>query len=430
MAAGVAAPPAVAKRGRNPGSARTNWFGPALIVAATGIGASDMIATSVAGARFGPALLWAVLLGAALKGVLGEGIARWQIHSGTPLLHGIHQHLPRWVLFLFAAYLLVWTVGVAAALANGCGLAIANLSAGAISKGWGAVACVITATVAVKIGHFDAFNRAMKFLIIAMFVTVIFCGLRFAPPAHLMFTSFIPVVSAAAVPTVLSLVGGIGGSMTLLSYNYLPQHAPHSFNRLRAMRIDITIAYAFTALFGISMLLIASQTFHGSGLPPADTDIIRRTALTLATATGPASFYIYSVGFLAAVLASLLGTWQTIPMLVADCYGLLRRLPETRHAHAVSRVSGIYDFSLGLLAVSGVVFAFVNRSIILIVGYTIVASLIVPFIAAVLLFLNTKTHAFRPVATGWRHVLNGVLLLSLVLFLVVALWEVVQLFGL
>src|SRR5688572_6899245 len=178
MTAAVATPPAVGKRGHRPGFAPTSWFGPALIVAATGIGASDMITTSVAGARFGPALLWGVLLGAVLKGILGEGIARWQIHSGTTLLHGIHRHLPRWVLFLFAAYLLVWTVGVAAALANGCGLAIENLSAGAIAKTWGAVACVIMAAAAVKIGHFGALTTAMKILISAMFVTVIFGALR------------------------------------------------------------------------------------------------------------------------------------------------------------------------------------------------------------------------------------------------------------
>jgi len=430
MSAVTAATPRTAARGEpNPGRGRATWFGPALIVAATGIGASDMIATSVAGARFGPALLWGVLLGAALKGVLAEGIAHWQIHSGTTFLHGIHRHLPRGVLFVFAAYLLVWIVGVAAALANGCGLAIENLSAGSISKSRGAVVCVIIATAAVKIGHFGSVTKAMKFLIIAMFLTVIFCGLRLAPPPDLVFAGFVPRIPDAAVPFVLSLVGGIGGSMTLLSYNYLPpQAAPHA-HRFRAMRIDIAIAYAFTALFGISMLFIASQTFHGAGLPPADTDIIQKTALTLATVIGPSGFYVYSVGFLATVLASLLGTWQTIPLLVADCYALLRRLPTERHPHAVSRASGIYDVFLGLLAVSGVAFAFVNRPIILILGYTIVASLIVPFIAAVLLYLNTKGHPVPlPVKEARPHILNGTLLLILALFLMAAFREILRLF--
>jgi Mn2+/Fe2+ NRAMP family transporter len=48
-------------------------------VAATGVGAGDLIAASVAGRRFGLAVLWVVVLGALCKGVLNDGIARWQL---------------------------------------------------------------------------------------------------------------------------------------------------------------------------------------------------------------------------------------------------------------------------------------------------------------------------------------------------------------
>jgi Mn2+/Fe2+ NRAMP family transporter len=41
-----------------------NLFGPGFVVAATGVGAGDLIAASVAGHRFGLAVLWVVLLGA------------------------------------------------------------------------------------------------------------------------------------------------------------------------------------------------------------------------------------------------------------------------------------------------------------------------------------------------------------------------------
>ncbi len=53
----------------------------------------------------------------------------------------------------------------------------------------------------------------------------------------------------------------------------------------------------------------------------------------LAALTGSAGFYIYSIGFWAAVLASLIGVWQTMPSVFADCYSLLRRLsPAQREA--------------------------------------------------------------------------------------------------
>ncbi|MBT5169060.1 MAG: Nramp family divalent metal transporter, partial [Opitutales bacterium] len=57
-------------------------LGPGFIVAATGVGAGDLIAAAVAGQRFGLAVLWVVLLGALFKAVLNEGVSRWQLATG------------------------------------------------------------------------------------------------------------------------------------------------------------------------------------------------------------------------------------------------------------------------------------------------------------------------------------------------------------
>ena len=40
------------------------WLGPGLIMAASGIGASDIITATVGGAKYGVTLLWALALGA------------------------------------------------------------------------------------------------------------------------------------------------------------------------------------------------------------------------------------------------------------------------------------------------------------------------------------------------------------------------------
>ena len=62
--------------------------GPGLVVAATGIGSGDVVAATVGGARYGVVLLWAIAVGAFFKFVLNEGIARWQLATGTSLLAG------------------------------------------------------------------------------------------------------------------------------------------------------------------------------------------------------------------------------------------------------------------------------------------------------------------------------------------------------
>ena len=54
-------------------------IGPGLLVAATGVGTGDLATAGFAGSKLGVAVLWAVVLGAFVKYVLNEGLARWQL---------------------------------------------------------------------------------------------------------------------------------------------------------------------------------------------------------------------------------------------------------------------------------------------------------------------------------------------------------------
>ena len=78
-------------------------IGPGLLVAATGIGAGDLATASFAGSLLGTAVLWAALAGAFLKFIVNEGLARWQLATGTTLLEGVVQHFGRffgWILLM------------------------------------------------------------------------------------------------------------------------------------------------------------------------------------------------------------------------------------------------------------------------------------------------------------------------------------------
>src|SRR5688500_3141712 len=83
--------------------------GPGMVVAATGLGAGDIVAAAVAGAQFGTTLLWAVVVGSILKFCLNEGIGRWQLCTDTTLLEGWIRHLPKFITWYFMAYLLLWS---------------------------------------------------------------------------------------------------------------------------------------------------------------------------------------------------------------------------------------------------------------------------------------------------------------------------------
>ena len=102
-------------------------IGPGILVAATGVGAGDLLTASLAGSKVGLAILWAALVGALLKWTLNEGIARWQMATETTLLEGWVTRLGSWIQWVFLTYFFVWTLMVGGALVNACGVAGAGL---------------------------------------------------------------------------------------------------------------------------------------------------------------------------------------------------------------------------------------------------------------------------------------------------------------
>src|SRR5690606_3088279 len=110
------------RSGTGPG-ATLALFGPGLLLAATGVGAGDLATAAFAGGHLGVAVLWAVLVGALLKFVLNEGLARWQLATGQTFLEGVAVRFGRICLWMFLPYLLLWSYFVGAALISACGVA-------------------------------------------------------------------------------------------------------------------------------------------------------------------------------------------------------------------------------------------------------------------------------------------------------------------
>ena len=145
----------------------------------------------------------------------------------------------------------------------------------------------------------------------------------------------------------------------------------------------------------------------------------------LAALTGSTGFYIYSIGFWAAVLASLVGVWQTIPSVFADCYSLLRRMPPDQRKAATRLALRPIAAALLFMALASVPFAFLDRPLLIVIAFTVLGSLFIPFLAATLLYLNNRVAFSAPLRSN-RLATNIVLGLIVVLFLVVGALEIVE----
>jgi Mn2+/Fe2+ NRAMP family transporter len=410
-----------------PSSSFLTLAGPGLVVAATGIGSGDVVSATVGGARYGVVLLWAILLGAFFKFVLSEGIARWQLATGHTVIEGWAEHLPRWVKIYFAAYLLLWTAAVSAALTNACGLGMTNLTGGAIPQSWGAVAHSLIGGTLVYLGGYAKFEKLMKLLVGVMGFSILVCAaLTLSNPGAALRGLLTPTIPAGSGAYVLSLIGGIGGSITMLSYNYwMREEAMRGPGWLSYVRGDVGVAYVFTALFGMSIMLIANTAFFVPGTPITDAQAVPRMASTLGTILGPFGVYAYSAGFWAAVFASLLGVWQSVPYLYADAYGVLKGLPVAERAEITKVTSTPYRLGLLFITLVPLPFAFTGRPIAIVVAYTIIGSLFVPFLAATLLYLNNRVRWASDVPHN--HWSTNVLLVAiLLLFAAVGAQEVLN----
>ena len=264
--------------------------GPGLVVAATGIGSGDVVSATVGGASYGVVLLWAIAVGAFFKFVLSEGIARWQLATGKTVVEGWAEYLPAWVKVYFAVYLVLWTVAVSAALTNATGLGIANLTGGAVPQHWGAVLHSLIGFAFVWFGGYNRFEKLMKLLVGVMGFSILVCAaLTMTNPGPALQGLLVPTIPPDSGRYVLSLIGGIGGSITMLSYNYWMREekmrAPVSHLRSRRRRRGLR----FTALFGLSIMLIANRAFFLAGVTITDAQAVPKMAEMLGSFSGPSA---------------------------------------------------------------------------------------------------------------------------------------------
>ncbi len=401
--------------------------GPGLVVAATGIGSGDVVAATVGGARYGVVLLWAIAVGAFFKFVLNEGIARWQLATGKTALEGWAEHLPVWVKWYFGIYLVVWTVFVTSALTNATGLGISNLTGGRIAQSWGGVLHSLFGFVFVLLGGYGGFEKLMKTLVGVMGFAILVCAaLTFHDPVAVVQGTFIPSIPSGAGLYVLSIIGGIGGSVTMLSYNYwMREEKLAGPERLGYVRGDIAIAYLFTALFGMAIMMTANQAFYVPGVAITNAQAVTKMAEMLGSILGAFGRYAYSIGFWAAVFASLLGVWQSVPYLYADFYSILKKMPDAERTRVTKVTSTPYRLALVFVTLAPIPFAFTNQPLQVIVAYTIVGSLFVPFLAATLLYLNNRVTWRSPVPHN-NLATNALLVVILLLFAIVGADEAMR----
>lgn len=389
--------------------ASTRWWrviGPGLLVAATGVGAADLATSTFTGMRLGVTVLWAVIFGAFLKFVLTEGLARYQLATGDTVIEGAVKNLGKPFVAIFMAYFLLWSFVVGGALASGAGVGahalfplfedpvLAKRIFGAFHSALG-VALVLG-------GGYRLFERVMRVCIAVMFACVILTAVRVGTdwPAAARgivapnFQSF----SGEALQWTIALLGGVGGTLTILCYGYwIREEDREGIGWLRKCRVDLAVGYIMTALFGIAMVMIGSRvTSEGSGA-----SLIADLGKALAETIGPGGQIVFLIGAYGAIFSSLLGVWQCVPLIFADIFSLTTK----KGARLPIDETGLpYRGYLIALATVSCVPLFVNFQTIQLV-YGIIGAFFMPLLSGMLLYLNGPAMPHHEARNRWPTII-------------------------
>jgi Mn2+/Fe2+ NRAMP family transporter len=391
--------------------ARLADLGPGLLLAAAGIGVGDMVSSIIAGAEYGLTLVWALLVGVVIKFTITEGLARWQLATDHTLVEGWRDHLPTAVLIGFFAYFVAWSYMVASALISASALVPAAVFPSVPVQTWGMLHA-IAAFAMVYVGRYEHFLGIIKwfiaFKVTAVIATVLLIVVRSGAN-----WSMAGARADLSVSYVLSLIGGIGGTVTLLSYGYWMREQGWSGPRRMGMaRVDLLVSFALAFVFALAMMFLSTQITWAGAVLDEGPRLCLLLADRIAVETGAIGRTVFLIGFWGAAFSAVLGVWHGVPFLFDDFVHLWRRRPATGQQGPAYRGWLAY---LTLASISALVF---GRPVRIVFWYTVVGSLFFPFVIATLLWLNNS----RRIAAGLRYgtVVNVVLGSALLLYVYLA----------
>lgn len=406
-------------------TSRYSIIGPGLVVAATGVGAIDLVATLIAGSKYEYGLLWCVVVGCIMKIVLVEGAGRYSLASGNTIFEG-WSSLGRWTHVYFVPYIVIWGFVYGAAAMAGTGLPLHSLFPVLSVTAWGILAG-LTGAALVWLGRYSVFEKVCAALVGLMFVTMCGAAVMTLPNLLDILTGIKPWIPDGGLVNVLALAGGVGGTITLAAYGYwLREKGWDTPGHMRLMRIDNTVAYVVTGIFVLATLIVGAELLFSAQIAVEDGDEgLLDLSNVLADRYGTWAGKVFLVGFFSAAMSSLLGVWNGVSLMFADLVGHLRGLV----VDDPDRLGGgrWYKAYILWLTIPPMAMLFLGKPIWLILAYGVLGALFMPFLSVTLLWLLNTDRVPQHWRNRWMS--NVALVLCTAAFAALAINQVMKAVG-
>ncbi|MFD4025101.1 Nramp family divalent metal transporter [Streptomyces sp. NPDC058576] len=410
---------------------KSSWkyIGPGIVVAATGVGAGDLVATLIAGSKFGYTLMWAAVIGCVVKISLAEAAGRWHLATGRTLFDG-WRSLGPWTTVYFAIYVVVWGFIYGATAMSSSALPIVALFPDGPGLKFWAIVTGLIGLVFVWFNRYAVFEKVMTVLIGIMFVVVVYVAIRVVPDVGASFAGLLPVLPDGSLLYTLGLIGGVGGTITMAAYGYWVNAKGWSNSSwMKVMRLDNRVAYITTGLFVVAMLIVGAELLHASqiALTSGDRGLID-LGKVLEDRFGAGTAKLFLVGFFATSFSSLIGVWHGVSLMFADFVERFRAPAAGGEEKAGPAVAERQQRSLPFrayllwLTFPPMTLLWLDEPFGLVIAYGVLGAFFMPFLALTLIWLLNSSRTPGEWRNGWLS--NGMLALSGLLFVVLCVQQV------
>jgi Mn2+/Fe2+ NRAMP family transporter len=381
---------------------RWRGVGPGVIVAAAFIGPGTVTTATLAGARFGLTLLWALVFATVATVVLQEMSARLGLATGSGLGQALREvGGPRWLGPGLVTLAAVAVIGGAAAYQagnlTGAGVGLEAVT-GLPLRLWVAIGALVAGGL-LWTGQYRLVERVLAGCVVVMSLVFLATAVVVAPRiGDLLAGAFTPRLPSGAEFTALALVG-----TTIVPYN-LFLHAAAVRERwtdtadLPAVRWDLVIAIGLGGIVSSAVVVTASAALDGSEVRSASDMAAQLTPLL-----GPWASRAFAIGFAAAGISSAV----TAPL--AAAYTLLDALGQGRDV----RTGAARFVWIGCVAFGALVALLGTRPVPLIFVAQIVNGLVLPIVAIVLLIAMNDGRRLGSHVNGWRANVVGTVVVVL-----------------
>jgi len=368
--------------------------GPAVFVTAAFIGPGTVTACTIAGAEFGYALIWGLVVAIIAAIVLQEMAARLGVVGqqglGQTLADSLAGSLWKWPLILLViAALYVGNSAYQAGNLTGAALGVAAVTGNndSISLYAGLIA-LIAGAVFLR-GSYRLIERFLVAVVLFMSFAFITTFIVVKPDITSLFKgAVVPLIPERGLSTLITLIGTTVVPYNLFLHSSAARTRWHRVDNLKAARADTIMSISIGGLVSILILSTAAASFFGSG---ASIENASDMAYQLEPVFGGSAKYLLAAGLFAAGLSSAI----TAPMATA---------------YAVSEILGLKSgtkgtafrvIALSVLAVGSLSVVLDLRPLEIILFAQLANGLLLPITALFLVLVMNRKSLLGEQANGW-----------------------------